>query len=173
MPDVVQKAVMINVPHPQVMTEHLRHNLRQRLRSWYMAFFQIPWLPETVLRLGNWRPALWALRRSSRPGAFTPDELDRYREAWSRPGAMTSMINWYRASFRFNAPAIDASSDKIATPTLLIWGAQDHFLDKAMAQPSIERCERGRLVMIETASHWVHHEEPERVNTLIEDFFTA
>jgi pimeloyl-ACP methyl ester carboxylesterase len=179
-PDVVRRMVVINVPHPAVMGHHLRHNLRQVVRSWYMGFFQLPRLPEAVLRTHNWRPACRAMQRSSRPGTFTDDDLARYQDAWSQPGAMTAMINWYRAAFRpgrrhdesAGARTAPAPGGRITVPTLLIWGARDRFLGKAMAQPSIERCAEGRLVMLDTATHWVHHEEPEQVATLIRDFFT-
>lgn len=179
-PDVVRRMVVINVPHPAVMSHHLRHNLRQIARSWYMGFFQLPRLPEVVLRMNNWRPACRALQGSSRPGTFTDDDLDRYREAWSQPGAMTAMINWYRAAFRpgsrhdagADTESAPAPGGRITVPTLLIWGAQDAFLGKEMAQPSIERCEEGRLVVLDAATHWIHHEAPEQVTTLIRDFFT-
>lgn len=181
MPEIVRKLVIINVPHPDVMARHLRHSLRQMVRSWYMGFFQIPWLPETVLRWGNFQPALRALQRTSRPGTFTANDLDRYREAWSQPGAMTAMINWYRAAVRpqraahpdgdTSAEPPSPTTNTITVPTLMIWGARDRFLGAEMAQPSVARCEDGRLVMIDTATHWVHHEEPDQVTRLIQDFF--
>ena len=66
--------------------------------------------------------------------------------------------------------AHDASAARIHVQTLLIWGARDCFLGRQMAQPSIDLCDNGRLEMIKKASHWVQHEEPERVNQLILDF---
>ena len=94
--------------------------------------------------------------------------MDAYRRAWSRPKAYTSMLNWYRALVqRPLAPPSDAA---IAVPTLLIWGAQDRYLGREMAQPSIDLCDDGRLVLIEEATHWVQHEEAERVNKLMDEF---
>lgn len=168
-PERVEKMVVINVPHGAVFAEHLRTNPRQMLKSTYMLFFQLPGLPEALARRKNWELVSRALRKSSRKGTFTDEDLKRYRQAWSEPGAYTCMLNWYRAAFR--APPAPPPSRRISVPTLLIWGAQDQFLGRELAQPSIDLCDEGRLVMLEQATHWVQHEEPERVNQLIESFF--
>ena len=62
------------------------------------------------------------------------------------------------------------ANPRITVPTLLIWGAQDQALGREMAQPSIDLCDEGRLIFIEEATHWVQHEEAERVNHLIHAF---
>ena len=173
-PHLLRRMVVINVPHGSVMAQTLRRDPRQLLRSWYTLFFQIPWLPETLLALRNWALAARALRRTSRRGTFTPPEIEMYKQAWSQPGAMRSMINWYRAAFRARRSGnLQSIPERISVPTLLIWGAKDHALSRTMAQPSIDRCDEGHLVMIETATHWVHHEEPVRVNALITQFLAS
>src|SRR6266478_7278123 len=96
-PQRIAKLVVLNVPHPSVMRKFLSTNPRQLLRSWYMFFFQLPWLPEAVFSAFNFRVGVRALLRSSRPGTFTPDDLAQYRSAWSQPGSLTGMVNWYRA----------------------------------------------------------------------------
>ncbi len=164
-PDRVARAVILNVPHPEVMMTQLRRNPRQLLRSWYMFMFQIPWLPERWLTFRSGWPLARTLLRTSRPGAFTAEDLERYREAWLKGGAMTAMLNWYRAGLQVRQPPTE--SQRIRPPTLLIWGARDHFLGRELAQPSIARCEQGELAFIEEATHWVQHEEPARVNELI------
>lgn len=168
-PDRVRRFVPINVPHGSIMSRHLRRSPIQLIKSWYIFFFQIPWLPECLARLKKGWAAARALRASSRTGTFTDQELDRYRRAWTRPRAMRSMIHWYRAAARFRS--VSDRSPRISVPTLLLWGARDRFLDRAMAQPSIELCEDGRLVMLEEATHWVHLEDPGKVNRAILDFF--
>ncbi|HWB09712.1 MAG TPA: alpha/beta hydrolase [Pirellulales bacterium] len=167
-PDIVERAIILNVPQPAVMLQHLRRNPRQMLRSWYVGFFQLPWLPEAWLSLQRGWPLARALRRTSRPGTFSLEELDQYREAWSQPGAVASMVNWYRAGMRYSAR--EASAAPVRVPTLLIWGARDVFLGREMAQPSLDLCDNGRLEMIAEATHWVQHEEPQRVNQLISEF---
>jgi len=170
-PERVARLVVINVPHPAVMRAHVRGSLAQFLKSWYILFFQLPWLPEWALSRGNWRGLTRALTTGTRPGAFTEADLDAYREAWSRPGAMRAMLSWYRAIVR-RPPAMPAAP-RIAVPTLLLWGVNDLALTRELAQPSIDLCDDGRLVFFEEASHWVHHEEPERVNALIGAFLGA
>ena len=167
-PDRLERMVALNVPHGAVMQRQLRSNFSQLRKSWYMFVFQIPWLPEAVNRRHNWEMAVRALLGSSRAGAFSAADLDLYRQAWSQPGAFSAMVNWYRAAFRY--PPSPAASSRITVPTLLIWGARDRFLGRELAQPSIDLCDDGRLVFIEKATHWVQHEEPERVNYLLHNF---
>ncbi len=170
-PERLAKLVALNVPHGAVMQRHLRGSFAQLRRSWYFFAFQIPWLPEAMARWRNWRLATRALQNSSRPGTFANEDLDRYRQAWSQPGAFRSMINWYRAMIQ--KPPSPPANAQITVPTLLIWGAQDSFLGQQMAQPSIDLCENGRLVIIEEATHWVQHEEAQRVNQLISTFLAS
>jgi len=167
-PNRVSRMAVINVPHGMVMLKYLRRNVRQMLRSWYFFFFQLPWLPEALSRMQNWRLISSSLMRSSRPGTFSLDNLDTYREAWSQPNAYTCMVNWYRAIIQRPLPAL--KNPRISIPTLLIWGAKDRFLGQDMAQPSIDLCDKGRLVFFEEATHWVHHEEPDQVNRLLIEF---
>ena len=170
-PNRVKKMVVMNVPNGRVMAHHLRTNPAQRKKSWYMFFFQIPWLPEFLLSRNNWAYAVKMLQSTAHEGAFTEEDLDQYREAWSQPRAFRSMINWYRA-FLQKTPTSASSSTaaKITVPTLLIWGAQDTALGREMAQPSIDLCEDGELIFIEEATHWVQHDAPERVNQLLKEF---
>jgi epoxide hydrolase 4 len=167
-PQCVDRMVVINAPQVAVMWKHLRHNPAQLLRSWYIFFFQIPWLPEAVARLGDWKMVVEALRQSSRPNTFSEADLEIYKQAWSQPKAYTCMLNWYRAILRIRPrPPVHP---RLSVPTLLIWGARDRFLGRELAQQSIDLCSEGRLVVIEEATHWVQHEEAEHVNTLIADF---
>lgn len=166
-PDRISKLVVMNVPHPKVMSRHMR-TFEQLKKSWYMLFFQIPWLPERLLRARDWAAASLALTATSRRGTFSESDLAAYRQAWAQPNAMRSMINWYRAILR--KPPDLSTDPRITVPTLLIWGARDTALGQEMAQPSIDLCDDGRLVVFDRATHWVHHEEPEAVNHLITEF---
>ncbi len=170
-PERLSKMVALNVPHWAVMARQLRQNKAQRRKSWYIFFFQLPWLPEALLRRNNWALAARALQESSRPGTFSAADLEKYRQAWSQSGAMTGMINWYRAVIR--RQPTQRPDSRIRVPTLLIWGAQDRFLGQELAQPSVDLCENGRLALIPEASHWVQHEEPEQVNQLLLDFLKS
>jgi len=167
-PERVKKLGILNVPHPAVMQRAVWEDAEQRRKSWYIFFFQLPWLPEKSLGNHHYANAIRALQSSSRRGTFHADDLAAYRQAWSQPGALTGMLNWYRAAVRNQGMGVTLG--RIHVPTLLIWGANDVALSRRMAQPSIEFCDDGHLVFLEEASHWVQHEEPETVNRLLLEF---
>lgn len=155
-PELVERLVIVNSPHLAVMLRYMSTG-RQRLRSWYMHFFRIPRLPERLLSRHDFRGLARVLTKSSRPGAFSDAELALYREAWRRPGALTAMLDWYRALMRSRS-RIHAGA-RIPMPALLLWGVQDEALGIEMAAPSIALCDQGELQRIEGAGHWVLHEE--------------
>ena len=168
-PDRVEKLAILNVPHPVVMQKQLSKSLRQLFRSWYMFAFQLPGIPERLIAAANFKVGTDSLLKSSRPGTFSAEDLELYRQAWAKPGALTGMINWYRALFRTRPGRL--KSVRIRVPTLVIWGTADKFLGRELAPLSIELCDQGRLEFLEGASHWVAHEEPARVNQLLADHF--
>jgi pimeloyl-ACP methyl ester carboxylesterase len=167
-PDRVERLAVLNAPHPVAFRRSLLHHPAQLVRSWYIFFFQIPRIPEAHFRRRNWRALARALHATSRPGTFTDEDLDRYRRAWAEPGAITAMIHWYRAALRHGpTPPADL---RVPVPTLLIWGVRDRFAGRGLAEASLGLCDDGRLEWIEEATHWVQHEEPDRVNRLLLDF---
>ncbi len=170
-PDRLERMVIMNVPHPRVFADALRTSWRQLLRSWYIAAIQLPRLPELLLRLFGYALLKAALRRSSGRNTFTRQDLRAYQQAWAQPGALTGMLNWYRAVARYQ-PRI-STRGLVQVPTLMIWGARDIALGREMAPASIERCKRGKLVMVEQASHWVQHEAAGQVNKLMLDFLSG
>ncbi|MBP8292948.1 MAG: alpha/beta hydrolase, partial [Caldilineaceae bacterium] len=143
-PERLASLTILNVPHLHVMKEAILHNPAQRRRSWYIYFFQLPWLPELSLADRNWTNAVRSLKGSSRRGTFSNDDLAAYRQAWAQPGAMTGMLNWYRAAARSFFRL--GNLGRIRVPTLMLWGAQDIALGRELAQPSIDQCDDGRLV---------------------------
>ncbi len=169
-PERLDRLVILNVPHPAIMSRMVWRDPPQMLRSWYILFVQLPYLPEMLARANNWEALARTLRSSSRAGTFSETDLERYREAWSQPGAFTSMLNWYRAIFR--KPPKRLRRLRITVPTLVIWGVHDVALGRELAQPSIDLCDEGRLVFFEDATHWVQHEEAARVNGLVGEFLS-
>lgn len=170
-PERVRRLVILNSAHPAALRRDLRRSPAQRLRSLYMLFFQIRWLPERIIAARNWRALVEALRTSSHQGTFSQVELQRLREAWARPQAMRSMLKWYRALTRTRTERLP--SLRVTVPTLIIWGAHDLFFGRDLAPLSLEMCDDGQLEMVEDATHWVQHERPQRVNQLMERFFAA
>ena len=167
-PQRIAKLAVLNVPHPSVMRKFLRTRPRQLLRSWYMFFFQLPWLPEALFSAFNFRAGSRSLLRSSRAGTFSAEAFDQYRAAWSQPGALTAMINWYRALFRTR---IKFQNKTVRVPTRILWGERDDFLLTEMAHESLRYCTSAELFTFANATHWLQHEEPARVSELLIDFF--
>jgi epoxide hydrolase 4 len=150
------------------MLRNVKTSLRQLVRSWYILFFQIPWLPEKMLAARNFQVLAQTMVRTSRPGTFSPGDLARYREAWARPGALRSMIHWYRAALRYQPKITDPL---VRIPTKILWGVRDPFLRFCMAEESLRFCSQAELVRFDHCTHWVQHEAPEQVNRLMADFF--
>lgn len=167
-PQRVAKLAILNVPHPSVMRRYLATDRRQLRRSWYMFFFQLPFLPEVAFTVFNYRLGVRSLVRSSQPNTFSSEDLALYRSAWSQPHALTSMINWYRAAFRFRTKFSDST---VHVPTRILWGERDAFLLSAMAHDSLRYCDSADLYTFANASHWLQHEEHARVSDLLIDFF--
>jgi epoxide hydrolase 4 len=167
-PERVERLAILNAPHPVAFRRHLWTHPGQLLRSWYVFFFQLPLLPEANFRRGSYKILAQALRSTSRPGAFRDEDLDEYRRAWSEPGALRAMIHWYRAALR-HPPAAPADP-RVRVPTLLIWGMRDRFASPKLVDASLSYCDDARVERIDAATHWVQHEEPDRVNRLLIDF---
>lgn len=164
-PEMIEKLIILNAPHERAMGKQLVQHPFQLLRSSYILFFQLRGLPEKVFQTSGWQAATDALEKTSRPGAFSEADLNQYRKAWSKPGAMRAMLNWYRANMpSLMKPSVPAT---VKVPTFIIWGAKDQFLGRELAQKSLAYCEDGRGVMLGEATHWLHHEDPERVNRFI------
>jgi pimeloyl-ACP methyl ester carboxylesterase len=171
-PERVTRAAILSVPHPRVFIKNLLINPAQLWRSWYILFFQLPWLPELLLQRRDWSLLVRVLRNTSPAGVFSDADLDHYKESWARKAALTAMLNWYRAALlRPSKFALDSEASRVKVPALLIWGKNDRFLGEAMARESLQYCDDGHLEMFETATHWVQHEKPAQVNTLLSQFF--
>jgi pimeloyl-ACP methyl ester carboxylesterase len=168
--DRIERLVILNAPHPGVAGAYVRSHPAQMLKSAYVGFFKIPRLPERLLARDDYGPLKRSLVRSSRRGTFAPADLDRYREAWSQPGALTAMLNWYRALPLVSDPPLIA---RLPMPVQILWGTQDPFLSRGLAEASLAVCDRGRARWFETATHWVHLEEAEAVNAAMLAFLKS
>jgi pimeloyl-ACP methyl ester carboxylesterase len=170
--DRFSRAAILSVPHPRVFIKNLLINPAQLRKSWYVLFFQLPWVPECLLRKRDSALLVRALHNTSTPGAFSDFDLEQYKQSWSRKGALTAMLNWYRAALLHPSKfALDSEASRVKVRVLLIFGKNDQFVDETLARESLEYCDNGCLEMIETATHWVQHEEPGQVNTLLSQFF--
>src|SRR5690242_4516090 len=168
-PEVVDRLAILNAAHPRKLSQGLHHPDQLR-KSWYFFFFALPDLPEAVVHANNWHFFRHFLHDANPP--YTPEETDRYIQAWSQPGAATGMINYYRSSVRHNRKPAAAARRPVTPPTLAIGRQQDHYLGPELAGPAhgdvphLDRVQR-----LPGASHRVHHHEADRVNQLLTDFF--
>jgi pimeloyl-ACP methyl ester carboxylesterase len=168
-PDVVDRLAILNAAHPRKLSQGLHHPGQLR-KSWYFFFFDLPDLPEAIVHADDWHFFRHFLR-DARP-TFTPEEIDHYIEAWSQPGAATAMLNYYRSSVRTPPKRAEAALRPITAPTMVIWGENDRYLGPELAEPEHEDVPHlDRVERLPDASHWVHHDEHERVTQLLTDFF--
>jgi len=168
-PERSKKLVILNVPHPKVMAKHVFTNTEQMKKSWYIFYFQIPGAVEHLASSKNYEWVIQLITTSANPGAFTPSELEEYRKAFSLPGAFSAMVNWYRAMVQTKQEP-PASFD-VTMPMILMWGEDDVAMLPELADESMPYCKQGCLIKFPGTSHWIQHEQADKINPLIEDFF--
>ncbi|MFT4936119.1 MAG: pimeloyl-ACP methyl ester carboxylesterase [Pseudoalteromonas distincta] len=167
------RLIIMNVPHPAVFAQVLRRSPKQMLRSWYMAFFQIPGLPERLLLANDARAIRRAFSGMAKDKSRFPDTvLDRYAADAKRPGAMTGMINWYRAAAR-HPDFMREPWAKIEIPTLVIWGEADAALGLETLEGTDAFVADLQIKRLPGVSHWVQQEAPEAVNALMADWLAT
>jgi len=158
--------VVMNIPHPAIFREAMQHNRTQQKRSLYILFFQLPWLPEFLMRRKGAEMVGKAFRGMAIDKSRFPEEvLDVYRKNALVPGAATAMLNWYRAARyqdrKEQYPPIDV-------PTLMIWGEEDSALGKELTLGTERYASDFSLHYLPGVSHWVQQEAPEKVNAILE-----
>ncbi len=155
--------IIMNVPHPAVARAVIRRSLAQLRRSWYIFFFQLPWLPEAALRARGARTIGEMFRGMAVDKSRFPDDvLDHYRSNALRPGALTAMLNYYRVNMAQIGRA--QPSPRIDVPTLMIWGEQDAALGIELTEGYGPYVTDFTLQRLPDVSHWVQQEAPDKVN---------
>ena len=177
-PHMTERLVVLNCPHPAAFQKSLKENRRQLLRSWYMFYFQIPWLPELSIRLFRRRFLEMMFRNTAmRKESFPDEELRVYAEAMEIPGSVRAAVNYYRAGGRHvlrTGPLNPTLPRAISSPTLLIWGEEDAFLGKELTYGMDEYMSgRFEIKYIPGQGHWVNQEKPELVNRYLLEFLLA
>lgn len=173
-PQVVEQLGILNCPHPSVLAKQIFSSPAQLAKSWYMFFFQLPWLPEFLTTRGNGAAIAKSLRGGSKiRDHWTREELKPYSESFVQPGAATGAIGYYRAAFRtplkFEKAAL---ANRITAPTRIIWGAEDQFLgrnsiDQQKMRPYFADGNAPVIELIEGAGHFVQNEAPDQVNAAL------
>ena len=168
-PEKLHKLAILNSPHPAVYRRFLQRDPDQIRRSWYLLFFQLPRLvAEKILSANNFREIVRGLRYSAKKNTFTDEDIEKYKEAWSQPDALTSMLNWYRATFQF--PPKMPEDPQVKVRTLMMWGMKDTALTNRLARPSMDYCDDRNLILFPEATHWAHLDAAEEVNHYLIDF---
>jgi pimeloyl-ACP methyl ester carboxylesterase len=168
-PEMVSKLIVMNSPHPAKFSEGLRA-LPQLLKSWYIFFFQIPWLPEQFLACNDYNAIAsaftsWAVDKT----AFTTEDIEAFKDAAAKRGALTAMVNYYRNIFQAGVMK-SQKWDEIDLPTLMIWGENDAALGMELTYGTEAYVKDLTLKYIPNCSHWVQQEQPQLVNQYMREF---
>jgi epoxide hydrolase 4 len=164
----IAKLIIMNVPHPALARRGLR-TWRQLKKSWYIFFFQLPKIPEWALKANGYAAIAQAFRGMAVDKSRFPDEVLRvYREEAAQPGALTAMLNYYRALARGRKRLQQRGAPRIEIPTLMIWGEVDAALGRELTYGTDAFVSDLTLRYLPNVSHWVQQEAPETVNGMIE-----
>lgn len=167
----LQQLVICNVPHPQSMAGGI--NWEQLKKSWYIFFFQIPGLAEKMMSRNDGALMRETMRSSAVDKSRFPDEVGEvYRGNAMQPGALTAMVNYYRALVRGGGAKRQRAQGlpMIETPTLMVWGEDDVALTKETTYGTEKYVRDLTIRYLPRVSHWVQQEQPEAVNAMIAAF---
>jgi pimeloyl-ACP methyl ester carboxylesterase len=162
--------VILNAPHPDVFARELGHGWRQKRKSWYIALFQIPWLPEWLLTRRHGAALAQMFRKHSKH--ISGELVGIYRHNVIAPGAATAMLNYYRANVS-ELGAGNGTNPTLHMPTLMIWGENDMALDIELTQGMEAYADDIKVERLPGVSHWVQQDAPDQVNKLIADWARA
>ena len=180
-PELLEKLIIINSPHPAVFARELMNNPDQQKASRYMLMLRSA-EAERVLSENNFARLKDVLVQFGSKWEMTDEKRQKYIDAWSQPGALTGSLNYYRASPLY-PPTSKSVEEQISSilnlpkemfavkvPTLVIWGEEDRALLTGNLNGLEDYTEDLTVKRIPDGTHWVIHEQPELVNSLIRDF---
>ena len=167
-PNLVEKLIILNLPHPAKFAQGLR-TPQQLLRSSYIFLFQLPFVPEMLIQFDDYKALESAfLGMAVNKTAFTQEDLDAYKDAFAKRGAVTAALNYYRNIFQQGLTSQDWSV--LDVPTLMIWGESDTALGKELTYGTEAYVRDFQIKYIPHCSHWVQQEQPQLVNQYIREF---
>ena len=180
-PELLEKLIIINAPHPAVFARELLNNPDQQTASQYMLMLRSA-KAQRVLSENNYTRLADVLVQFGSKWEMTDEKRQKYIEAWSQPGALTGSLNYYRASPLY-PPTSKSDEEQVSSilnlpkemfavkmPTLVIWGEEDRALLTGNLDGLEEYVEDLTVKRIPDGTHWVVHEQPELINSLIRDF---
>lgn len=170
-PEMVERLIVMNIPHPAKFIQGLQ-TPEQLSRSWYTFLFQLPLLPEILLQANDYQAIASAFTEMAvDKTAFSPDDLEAYKDAAAKRGALTAMLNYYRSGWRGFFDQQEWGT--LSVPTLLIWGENDTALGKELTYGTEAYVRDFEIKYIPNCSHWVQQEQPESVNRYMREFLSA
>jgi epoxide hydrolase 4 len=167
-PAMVEKLIVLNLPHPAKFFQGLQ-TPQQLMRSWYIFLFQLPLLPEFLLQASDYQAietmfAGMAVNKSS----FTEADIEAFKNAAAKRGALTAMVNYYRNIF--NPRLQNSNWGILEVPTLMIWGENDTALGTELTYGTEAYVKDFQIKYIPNCSHWVQQEQPELVNRYMREY---
>lgn len=167
-PEMVERLIILNLPHPAKFAAGLR-TPQQLLRSFYIFLFQLPWLPESLIQAGDYQAIETAFTGMAvDKSAFTRADLEAYKDAAAKRGALTAMLNYYRNILEQRI--MDQNWGVLGVPTLMIWGEKDTALGKELSYGTATYVSNFQIRYIPDCSHWVQQEKPQLVNQYMREF---
>lgn len=170
-PALVSRLVVLNSPHPAAYRREIRR-LPQLLRAWYVGFFQLPVLPEALLGARDAAAVVELLKVGvGRPDVLAETDFGVYREALRQPGALSAMLDWYRAAARgLASDAPETRPGPVLARTLVIWGERDPALSLRLLEGLERWAPDARIERMPGVGHFPHQQAHERVNELLLEF---
>jgi pimeloyl-ACP methyl ester carboxylesterase len=182
-PSRIARLAVVNGVHPGPFQHALIEDVAQRRASTYMHDLRDPGA-EARLSANGFEKLLAMLSRFGPQPWLTPERRACYVEAWSPPGALTGMLNWYRASPLLVPrpgetvdPAkvikLDPAQLRVRMPHLVIWGMNDGALLPVSRATLPDYCDDLTVQEVAGADHWVVHQRTAEVIGLLRDFLAA
>ena len=164
-PELLNKLVIINAPHPKIFRKKIEKNPKQRRSSGYIFQLLKPGGEQSLLKneMMGLKAAVFGTARKK--NAFTEEDKQKYIDSWSQPNSILCGVNYYRAN-----RTIEQSAENIEVPTLVIHGMKDNFVRPIVLEGLPEFVKNLQIVKAEKSSHWVMHDEPDLVASSIKDF---
>ncbi|MBM0740618.1 alpha/beta hydrolase [Phormidium sp. CLA17] len=170
-PEMVERLIVLNMPHPAKFAEGLR-TPQQLLRSWYIFFFQLPFLPELLIQLNDYQALEQAFQGMAKnKNAFTLADIEAYKNAIAKPGVLTAAVNYYRNVLQLGS-FLQSSWNVLEVPVLMIWGEDDMPLGKELSYGTEQYVRDFQIKYLFNCSHWVQQEQPQLVNQYMHKFLT-
>jgi len=165
-PEVVDKLINMNVPHKKAFDDS--KSFTQLLRSSYIFFFQIPYLPEFYLSANDYLILKRIYTNGTNPNYYTDEEIDSYKYIFNK-SRFTGGLNYYRNLIKFTREG----SGKVKMPSVLIWGTEDRALGVELAAATEKYLENGRVIYVDGVSHFVHTDAPDVVHKHMREFLNG